>query len=342
MRQSAAVVVLFTLALAQTALDFPKALETALERNPSYQNALLSRASAAQELAALEADPSTLILPLTQARQALALAEAQVAANRLSLKQSLLSAYLALLEAQANERVLEGRRALAERNLAVARARRQGGNATELDVARAEASLRSAEAALRNARAQRPALLKSLEAALGVALGAEPRLVPLPEPRPLALDLAALKEGLEARLPSLLQAQQALELAELQVALADNDYTPRLTLEKAKASRENAQKSLENARAQAEAQLESAYAQALAAWAEVLSAQDALANQEKTFSVAQKAFGAGTASRLELETEEVNLLAARQSLLVAQNAYWRALAALSVASGRDLLDLEGR
>jgi outer membrane protein len=328
-----------TLALAQGNLSFQEALQQALKQNPSYQNALLARESALTELKALEADPSTLVLPLTQARQALVLAEAQVGASRLSLLQSFLSAYTALLEAQANEGVLQANRALAERNLQIARARRQAGNATELDVAKAETALRSAEIALKNAEAQGPALLKALEAALGSSLPREPQLAPLPQPKALGVDLAALREGLEERLPSLVQARQALELAELQVRLSDNDYTPRLTLEKAKASRDNAQKALENARAQALSALEAAYAQAQAAWGQVLTARENLANQERTLEVARKAFQAGTISRVELEQEEVNLAQARYNLLVAQNAYWKALAALSVAAGQDLTGL---
>ncbi|GAA5334216.1 MULTISPECIES: TolC family protein [Thermus] len=327
-----------SLALAQ-GLSFQEAWQQALRQNPSYQNALLARESARVELQALEADPSTLILPLTQARQALALAEVQVEASRLNLLQTLLSAYTALLEAQANEEVLKANRALAERNLQIARARRQTGNATDLDVAKAEAALKSAEIALQNAQAQRPALLKALEAALGASLAEEPRLAPLPEPKALGVDLAALREGLEARLVSLVQARQAWELAELQVRLADNDYTPRLTLEKAKASRDNARKALDNAMAQAFSALEAAYAQAQAAWGQVLTARESLANQERTLEVARKAFQAGTASRVELEQEEANLAQARYNLLVAQNAYWRALAALSLAAGQDLVVL---
>lgn len=339
MRRVLAVWFLGTLALAQSTLDWQGAWKLAWERNPGYQNALLSREAAAGELRALEADPSTLVLPLTQARQALALAEVQVQASRLTLLQSLLTAYTSLLEAQENEKVLEANRALAERNLAVARARRQAGNATDLDVAKAEANLRSAELALKNAQGQRLALVKALEAVLGLPLSQEPRLALLPEPKPLGSSLDALKEGLENRLPSLLQARQAVELAELQVSLADNDYTPRLTLEKARAGLETARKNLQNTLAQALANLESTYAQAQAAWGQVLTAREALANQEKTLGVARRSYQAGTISLLQLEQEEVNRLQAQQSLLQAQNAYWRALAALGVAAGRDLTGL---
>ncbi|WP_114313535.1 TolC family protein [Thermus caldifontis] len=339
MRWTLAVFFLGAMALAQSVLDWGGAWETALQHNPGYQNALLSRESARVELGALEADPSTLIQPLTQARQALALAELQVQAGRLSLLQSLLAAYTNLLEAQENEKVLEANRALAARNLAVVRARRQAGNATDLDVAKAEAALRSAELAWKNAQGQRPALVKALEAVLGLALPQEPRLSPLPEPKPLGVGLDSLKEGLANRLLSLLQARQAVELAELQVSLADNDYTPRLTLEKARSSLETARRNQGNTLAQALSALESAYAQAQAAWGQVLTAREALANQEKTLGVARRSFQAGTISLLQLEQEEVGHLQAQHSLLQAQNAYWRALAALSVAAGQDLTGL---
>ncbi|WP_105318305.1 TolC family protein [Thermus tenuipuniceus] len=339
MRWALAVLFLGAMALAQSVLDWGGAWETALQHNPGYQNALLSRETARMELRALEADPSTLIQSLTQARQALALAELQVQAGRLSLLQSLLAAYTNLHEAQENEKVLEANRALAARNLAVVRAQRQAGNATDLDVAKAEAALRSAELAWKNAQGQRPALVKALEAVLGVVLSQEPKLFPLPEPKLSDLSLDSLKEGLQNRLPSLLQAKQAVELAELQVSLADNDYTPRLTLEKARSSLETARRNQGNTLAQALSALESAYAQVQAAWGQVLTAQEALANQEKTLGVARRSFQAGTISLLQLEQEEAGRFQAQYSLLQAQNAYWRALAALSVAAGQDLTGL---
>ena len=132
------------------------------------------------------------------------------------------------------------------------RAKRQAGNATELEVIQAEAALRQAEEDLKAALALRPARVKALEAALGIAVD-EPRLAPLPEPQALGTELEALREGLEERLPALVQARQNLALAELEVRLADNDYTPRLTLEKARANLESARRALANALAQAEA-----------------------------------------------------------------------------------------
>ncbi|TBH20805.1 TolC family protein [Thermus thermamylovorans] len=323
-------------ALAQPALDFPGAWEVALGQNPGYRNALISRESAAAELRALEADPGTLVLPLTQARQALALAEVAVAQRRLSLLQEVLAAYAALLEAQEREGVLRAQRALAERNLAVVRARKEVGNATELDLVRAEAELRAVALALEGLAAQRLALKRTLEAALGAGLPPGVRLAPLPEPGPPGLSLEELALGLEERLPALVEARQAVALAELQVRLADNDYTPRLALERARAGLEAARGSWANLRAQALSGLEAAHAQAQAAWNGVQTAREGLANQERALAVARSAFAAGTVSRLELEREEVALLQARQALLEAHNAYWRALAALGVAAGRDL------
>lgn len=94
----------------------------------------------------------------------------------------MLSAYTALAEAQGQEAVLLKKKALQERNLAVARAKRQAGNATELEVIQAEAALRQAEEDLKAALALRPARVKALEAALGIAVD-EPRLAPSPSPR---------------------------------------------------------------------------------------------------------------------------------------------------------------
>jgi len=215
----------FGLALAQGALDAREALRLALAQNPTYQNAREALQTAQLELEALRADPSTLILPLTQAEHALALAEVQAKAAALSLLEEVLSAYTALAEAQGQEAVLLKKKALQERNLAVARAKRQAGNATELEVIQAEAALRQAEEDLKAALALRPARVKALEAALGIAVD-EPRLAPLPEPQALGTELEALREGLEERLPALVQARQNLALAELEVRLADTASPP--------------------------------------------------------------------------------------------------------------------
>ncbi|BCZ89283.1 TolC family protein [Thermus thermophilus] len=328
----------FGLALAQGALDAREALRLALAQNPTYQNAREALQTAQLELEALRADPSTLILPLTQAEHALTLAEVQAKAAALSLLEEVLSAYTALAEAQGQEAVLLKKKALQERYLAVARAKRQAGNATELEVIRAEAALRQAEEDLKAALALRPARVKALEAALGKAVD-EPRLAPLPEPQALGTELVALREGLEERLPALVQARQNLALAELEVRLADNDYTPRLTLEKARANLESARRALANALAQAEANLESAYAQAQAAWGQVELARENRKAAERSLENAQKAFAAGTLSQVQLLEAEVALAEADFALLQAKNAYLRALAALGVAAGVDLTGL---
>ncbi len=331
-----AIVLVLGGALAQ-GLGFKEALALALEHNPAYRNALSNLTQAEAELKALEADPTTLVLPLTQARQALELARLQVRAQRLSLVQQLLSAYGTLWDAQAGEELLRAQLALAERQLAVAQARRRVGNATELEVAQAEAGLRSARLNLEANLRARPAQVKALAAALGLPLEEEPRLEPLPEPPGLQVGLEALKEGLLT--PALLQAEQARDLARLQVELSDNDYTPRLTLEKARTNLENAERSLNNLRAQAEADLEAAYAQARAAWDQYLLARENLALKAQALETARKALEAGTISLLQFQQEEVSHLQAETSLRQVLLAYWRALAALSLAAGRDLTGL---
>ena len=191
---------------------------------------------------------------------------------------------------------------------------------------------------LKAALALRPARVKALEAALGIAVD-EPRLAPLPEPRGVGSRPAARRDGLEGRLPALRHAHQNRPLAELEVRLADNDYTPRLTLEKARANLESARRALANALAQAEANLESAYAQAQAAWGQVELARENRKAAERSLENAQKAFAAGTLSQVQLLEAEVALAEADFALLQAKNAYLRALAALSVAAGVDLTGL---
>ncbi len=82
--------------------------------------------------------------------------------------------------------------ALAERNLQVAKARQAAGNATGLDVARAQASVDSARQNLATAQGQTPVLAVQLAALLGLSDLGPVTLEPPPDPPRLEATLEAL------------------------------------------------------------------------------------------------------------------------------------------------------
>lgn len=332
------VLVLSALATAQAqapALTLPQALERALAQNPELANQRATLANARADLAAKQADPSTLVVPLTQAKNSAALEEARTAQKQLEVLQSVLSAYAALYEAQENVKVLEAQLALDARNLEVAKAKLEAKNGTALEVAKAESTLAASRQSLADARASLPILAARLETLLGQPAGGATRVTPPPAFQEVKLDPGALEQGL-ARLPSLLQAAQSVELAELNVRLADNDYTPAATLRDARASLENARRSLDNARQNALTTLRDAYRAVQNALEKVRIAQKELANDEATLKQDQARFNSGTISRVQLQGSEVALTRSRLAYQQAVNGYFKALAALSVAAGVDV------
>lgn len=331
--------VAFSAGLAQPSLTLVQALAQAYSRGPSLQTAQATLQNAQIQLNALRADPSTLIVALTQAEQSAQLAQVNLEATRLSVMQSVVSAYVSLYEAQQNVALFQAQVALNQRNLEVAKARQAAGNATALDVARAQTTLDGSRQSLTNAQSQIPVLAAQLATLLGLSDLGSVTVVAPPAPPALQADLEALRSGLFERLPSVLQAQQAVELSRLNVKLADNDYTPAVQLNTAKTSLENNLRTLQTAQQNAQTSLTNTYQAAQNAYKSIALAQANLANAQKVVEQSQAALRAGTISALQLQADQVSLKSAEYALVQALGNYWKALAAFSVAAGQDFTGL---
>jgi outer membrane protein TolC len=325
-----------SLGLAQTApLDLNAALRQALSRGPDLATSTATLENARADLSAKEADPSTLVVTMTQARNTFALNLAQVNAKRLEVMSNVTAAYLNLFEAQENVKLLEAQLALDTRNLEVARARLAAKNATQLDVSRAESTLASSRQSLADARAQLPILSNRLEPLLGVNASTNLTVATPPAFKEIKIDLNALENGLETRLPGVLQASQVVQLAELNVRLSDNDYTPPATLREARTTLENAKRSLDTTRANAITQLRDAARTVQNGLERVRIAAKDLDNAQDALAQDQARFKSGTISRVQLQTTEVSTLRSRNAYTQATNTYLRTLAQLSTAAGLD-------
>lgn len=331
--------VAFSAGQAQPGLTLVQALAQAYSRGPSLQTAQATLQNAQIQLNALKADPSTLIVALTQAEQSARLAQVNLEATRLSVMQSVVSAYVSLYEAQQNVALFQAQVALNQRNLEVAKARQAAGNATALDVARAQTTLDSSRQSLTNAQSQIPVLAAQLATLLGLSDLGSVTVVAPPTPPALQADLEALRNGLFERLPSVLQAQQAVELSQLNVKLTDNDYTPAVQLNAAKTSLENNLRTLQTAQQNAQTSLTNTYQAAQNAYKNIGLAQANLANAQKVVEQSQAALRAGTISALQLQADQVSLKSAEYALVQALGNYWKALAAFSVAAGQDFTGL---
>jgi outer membrane protein TolC len=330
---------LVTAAAAQAALTLDGAIQQAFTKGPDLASSIATLKNAQADLAAKESDPSTLILQLTQARNTAALNKVQLDAKRLEVTGGVLGAYLNLFEGQENIKVLEAQLALDTRNLDIAKAKLAAKNGTALDVSKAESALSASKQNLADAKANLPILSNRLEVYLGASNAGNLTVGAPPAFKEVKFDIATLEKGLESRLPSVLQAAQSVQLADLNVRLSDNDYTPPATLRDAKTTLENAQRSLDTTRANAVTQLRDASRSVSNALEKVRISKQNLDNAESSLTQDQTKFKSGTISRVQLQQSEVAALSSRFAYAQAVDLYWRALATLSSASGTDVAGL---
>lgn len=321
-----------------TSLTLAQALALAYRQGPDLANAQTALQDAQTKLRALKADPSAVILDLTQAQQTYALALAQVPATRLTVMQNVVNAYLTLYETQQNIALYRAQADLDAKNVQVARAKLQAKSGTSLDVATAQNTLNTAQQNLANATAQLSVQSGTLAKLFGQTSGQIVVGAP-PSPPALTVSLTALNQGLSARLQSTVQAQQAAALQQLNVKLSDNDYTPRLTLQAAQASLQTARRDLLNAQKSAATSLSAAYRTAQDAYKRIPIQQKAVQNQQTSVAQAKARLAGGVISRLELQTTQVTLQSNLYAQTQAVDNYWKDLAALSVAAGRDVTGL---
>ncbi|MEJ2356710.1 MAG: TolC family protein [Deinococcales bacterium] len=324
---------------AGTTLDLAQALARAYAQGTALANAQTNLQNAQLQLTAAEADPSTLVLQKTQAQHTVALDQVTVESTKLQVLQSVASAYLALYEAQQNVALAQAQLDLADKNLAVAQAKYQDGNATALQVAQARTSQQSARQTLANAQAKVPTSAAQLATLLGVTDLGSVTVAPPPDFPQVTVALSELQNGLLERLPSVVQAKQAVDLYSLQVKLYDNDYTPRMTYQTAKTSLDNAQRTLDTARQNASTSVANAYQAAKNGYASIAIARQNLDNAKQVLAQDQAAYQAGTVAAVQVQSDQVNVASAQYSLLQAVDTYRNAVVTLSVSAGRDLTGL---
>ncbi len=322
---------------AATALNLEGATKLALERNPDLATSRATLANARADLVVKDADPTTLVVPLLQAKNTVTLNTVQLEAQKLTVFSSVLTAYVNLFEAQENLGVLEAQAALDVRNLEVAKAKLAARNGTALDVSKAESTLSSSRQSLADAKAQIPVLSNRLELVTGAKgdLEASDGLARMD----VKLDSVALEAGLETRISGVLQAAQNVAVADLNVKLSDNDFTPLNTLRDNQAQLENAKRSLETTKANAVTTLRDAIRSASNSKERIAISTKDLDNAKSNLEQDQARFKGGSISRISLQQTELAFTKAKYSQTQAINAYWRSLATVSTASGVDVLGL---
>ena len=323
---------------AQTQTTTTQAVTAALANNADVKTAQanLDKAQAANQAA--QADPATLVGAKLSASNALAQAQAASRAAKLSTLQNTIGAYISLLEAQENVSLQTLQVQVDQKAVQVAQTKQNIGNATGLDVQNAQNTLTGSQQTLTDARAQVNLAAAKLASITGQS--ASIRAAGPPNFPKLSTSLDSLRGGL-GRLTTLVSASNDVATAQLNVKLADNDFTPARTLQDARTALANAQRNQQSAQTSAAQALASAYQSAQAAYDALGVAQNREAAAQKTYTQDSARLKSGTISAVELQNTQLTLKKAQYARLQAQNRVLTALAALSAASGQNLTGIGG-
>jgi outer membrane protein len=331
----------FAQAQQATSYSLERAVSSAIQNGSEMANARTTLEQAKRDMDSREADPVSAVNEKLVARQAFKLAQVRLASTRLEVTQNVVSDYLALYEAQENTNVLAAQLALDTRSLEITKARNEAGSATKLDISKAENQLKASRQSAQDLKAKLPVLASRLARLLGLPKGAGISVQAPKTGKIKALDLNKLEANLDDRSPVLLEASQAVELAQLNVKLSDNDWTPAVQLRQAQTSLTNAQRSFDGAQRSATTQLRDAFRATDDAFEQAQIAAQARDNAERTLTQDKSRLAGGTISKLDYLNSEIAAVRARYQAIQANDGHLISLAGLSVASGMDLLELGG-
>lgn len=295
-------------------LTIEEAIELGLANDVAYRLAALDVQIAQVRLEQAEAgnlmQPSPTLL--YQAQVGLELAERSMLLAERSLVLQIAQDYYTLLRLENILAVLDEAIRLGERQLAVAESRFAAGAATRLDVMTAETTLASHRADRAQAEANKMLAETKFKQSLG--LGAEVQLVlddaviqqALPE---MSLD-KALEIGLANRI-ELVQAAAGVSIAEKELELKTNDYTPLLERRLAEVELERARTVFEQATQGISLDIQNAYHTMHDAFKRMELAALELAKAEEQYRVVQALFDAGMATDVEILQAQTGLTQAR-------------------------------
>jgi outer membrane protein len=190
---------------------------------------------------------------------------------------------------------------LSERQFEIAMAKESVGMATKLDIMRAENQTASACNSLASALFNRDLATVSLNQAIGFV--PETVLSPRDEfsyEKTGDLDLDASIEFALANRVEIAQAQSAIEIADMNVQLADNSFTPRLTYERAKLAAEDARIKLKEQQDKIALAVRQAYVSLKQAEAKVELAESKVDEARENLRITQLLFEADMATNVEV------------------------------------------
>lgn len=320
-------------------LDLRTAVELAYEGNVELllakQEVERARLGLEQVRALSLIEPSPTLL--LQAETGLRLAERSLSLTKQRLAFEVEEAYYNVLRLQNLLNVLDDAQQMSKRQLEVAESRRRSGVATDIDVFRARTSLMQTEADRAQAEDNLALVLVRLRQTLGIAPDTELVLddtVVTHDPVEMTLQ-EALEEALDNRL-ELAQVRLGIDVAEQELDLATNDYTPELTRLQAVLDLEQARLRLRQAEDGIALDVHNSYNELQDAHRRLAVANQRLAEMEENWRVVQALYDARMATDVEVLQGQTGLAEARTAAVNAVFDYNIARAAFFQAIAREL------
>lgn len=279
-------------------------------------------------------EPSPTLLLQTEA--GLELAKRNLALSEQRVAFEVEAAYYDVLRLHNVLHVLDDALKMAERQLEVAQSRHRTGVATENDVLKARTALMQLEADRADAADGLSLLWVRLRQMLGVSPGTPLQLdeaVITHEPVAITLD-EALSEAVAQRI-ELAQVKLAVELAERELELADNDYTPELTRVQAELELEQARLRRRQAEDGIALDVHNAYNEMRGAYRRLALAEQRLLEMEEDVRIIRALFDARMATDVELLQGQTGLTEARTATVNAVFDYNAARATFFQAIARE-------
>lgn len=300
----------------QLELNLDEAIRLALENDPAF---LLAQTEVRSAQVMLEqAEAGNLLQPspslLFQAQVGLELAERSRDLAERSLILEVQQEYYTLLRIENIIGVLDEAIRLAERQLEVARKRFDSGAATALDVMKAESALATHKADKAQAEANLQLARRKFVQRLGLDVDIDLILddTIVSENLPAITLEEALEEGMANRI-ELAQARAGVSIAEKELSLATNDYTPILTRRKAEIDLDIAKLRYEQAQQGIRLDIENSYHQMHDAYRRMELSEMQLAEAEESHRVVEALFAAGMATDVEILQAQTGLMQARSA-----------------------------
>lgn len=273
----------------------------------SHSTSVLLAATAVEDanLALEQTEASNLTKPsptsLYQARMSLESARKNLEITKQDAILNTDQLYYSLLRAEHLVSISRQSLALSERQLEIAMAKEMVGMATKLDIIRAENQAASARNSLESAILNRDLAMVALNQATGFA----PETVlslrdEFSYEETGNLDLDACIESALANRVEIAQAQSGVEIADMNVILADNSFTPRLTYERAKLAASDARLKLTEQQNKIAFAVRQAYVALKQSEAKIQLAEAKVKEAQENLRVTQLLFEADMATNVDV------------------------------------------